>query len=230
MEQQDYQEIDLIELAQKIFKFWWLLLLAAILCGGLAFYVTKYHITPIFEAKTTLFIGKEQGALAELSLNELSVGNKLVTDYTELIRTNNVLEQVIIELKLDTTAEILREKIEVRTVNDSRFIYVSVQDPSPKMAQAIADQVSIILKDKAEEIVGAKNVYIVDKAKLPIVQISPSKMKNTAIAAILGIMVGLALIFINMMLNNTIEKDEDIEKAIGINVIGIIPSFKGDPR
>lgn len=228
--EQDTQEIDLLELTQKIFKFWWVLLIAATLCAGLSYYVTKYHITPVFEAKTTLFIGKEAGAIASIDLNELSVGNKLITDYRELIKTNQVIEQVIVDLKLDTSAIILKDKIEVRTVNDSRFIYVSVQDPSPKMAQAIADQVSIILKEKAEEIVGAKNVYIVDKAKLPDKQVSPSAPKNTAIAGILGLMVGLFLIFINMMLSNTIEKEDDIEKAIGINVIGVIPSFKGDPR
>lgn len=228
--EQDYQEIDLVELFQKVMKFWWLLLLAASVCGGLAFYVTQYHITPVYEAKTTLFIGKEAGALAELSLNELSVGNKLVTDYRELIQTNNVLETVIRELKLDTTAEILRKKIEVTTVNESRFIYATVQDPSPEMAMAIADEVSVILKEKAEEIVGAKNVYIVDIAKLPKEPISPNKAKNTIIAMLIGFMVGVGIIFLNMMLNNTVEKDEDIEKAIGIPVIGTIPKFKGDPR
>ncbi len=228
--EQDYQEIDLIELIQKILKFWWLLAIAAILCGSLAFYVTKNHITPVYEAKTTLFIGKEAGAIAELSLNELNVGNKLVTDYRELIKTNRVLETVIKDLKLATTAEILRDKIEVSTVNDSRFIYASVQDPSPQMAVAIADKVSEILKEKAEEIVGARNVYIVDVAKLPVKPVSPSTMKNTAIAMILGVMVALLIIFLNMMLNNTVEKDEDIEKAIGIPVIGTIPQFKGEPR
>lgn len=228
--EQDYQEIDLVELFQKLIKFWWLLLLMASVCGSLAFYVTKYHITPVYEAKTTLFIGKEAGAIASIDLNELSVGNKLVTDYRELIQTNNVLEKVIRELKLDTTAEILRKKIEVTTVNESRFIYATVQDPSPEMAMAIADKVSEILKEKAEEIVGAKNVYIVDVAKLPEKPVSPSKTKNTAIAIALGLMVGMGIVFLNMMLNNTVEKDEDIEKALGIPVIGTIPKFKGDSR
>lgn len=228
--EQDYEEINLNELLHKILKFWWLLVLAAIVCGGMAYYVTVNHITPVFEAKTTLFIGKEAGAIAELSLNELSVGNKLVADYRELIKTNRVLETVINDLKLATTADILRKKIDVSTVNDSRFIYATVKDPSPAMAVAIADKVSEILKEKAEEIVGAKNVYIVDVAKLPIEPFSPNVETNTTIAGVVGIMVALFFIFFNLMMNNTVATDEDIERVIGIPVIGTIPQFKGDTR
>lgn len=227
---QDYQEIDLIELIKKILKFWWLLGLAAILCGGIAYYVTKNHITPIYSAQSTVFIGKEQNSLAGITYADVMMGNQLLSDYRELIRSNRVLEETIIRLKLDTTPGILRGKVSINLVADSRFIYVNVKDPSPEMAMAIANSVTEVLVEKAYEVIGVNNVSIVDAAQLPKVPVSPSTLRNTAIAAVLGIMMGLFIIFINMMLNNTIEKDEDIEKIVGLPVIGIIPKFKGDPR
>lgn len=227
---EEYQEIDLIDLAKKILKFWWLLLIFMVIAAGSAYYVTKTYITPLYKANASIFIGKESGDLGFSLSESFYVGSELVTDYTELVKTNLVLDQVIKELKLESSTDTLRGKIGVEVINESRFIYITVLDPSPEMAVAIADKVAVVLKEKAVEIVGVKNVNIVDYAVLPKEKDSPSTKKNVAIAAILGLMFGLFLIFINMMMNNTIEKEEDVETAIGIAVIGVIPKFKGEVR
>lgn len=227
---QDYQEIDLIELIKKFVKFWWLLVLAAILCGGLAYYVTKTKITPIYDAQATIFIGKDASNFGEINLSALYAGDRLIVDYQELVKTYQVLESVVEKLKLDTSADVLRGKVQIQTVEESRFAYIKVSDPSPEMAMVIANTTAEVLKQKAGEIIGIKDISVVDKAKKPQYPSSPSTSRNVAIAGILGVMVALFIIFLNMMLSNRIEKDEDIEKIVGLPVIGIIPKFKGDPR
>lgn len=227
---EEYQEIDLIELAGHVFKKWWLILLLMVISSGTAFYATKLMVTPIYEASTTVFIGKEAAKIADISMMDLEMGNQLVTDYTELLKTNQVLELVISELSLHAVPSDLESNLIVSVIKDSRFMRISYQDPNPEMAVKVVDKISDILKVKAEEIVGVKNVVIVDYAKVPTFPVSPNKSKNTAVAGVLGIMTALFVIFVQVMLDNTLKKESDVEKELGLPVLGAIPKFKGEAR
>lgn len=226
----EYQEIDLIDLFKKVLKQWWLIVLLVVVCAASANYYTKNYITPTYMAKTTLFTGKEGGSIASISFADLQIGNQLVTDYRELIKTEEVLNRVKEELSLNTSTGVLKSKIGISIISDSRFIYITVVDPVPVMAAKIADTVSEILQEKAIEVIGAKNIQIVDYALVPTYPIGPNVRKNTMLAAMFGAALAIGVIFLGIMLRNTVEKEEDIELAIGVPVIGIIPKFKGEVR
>lgn len=227
---EEYQEIDLLELIQVVLRKWWLILLLMIVAGGSAYYATTEYVTPIYEAKATLFIGKDNSTIAGLNLSDLSVDNKLISDYRELIKTRLVTEQVINDLALVATRETLVGNLAVSIINDSRFMYVTFKDPVPERAVLIVNTLSEVLAVQAEEIVGVKNVQIVDYAVVPKYPISPSVPRNVAIAAVLGMMLALFIVFVQMMLENTVQTEEDIEKILGVPVLGMIPRFKGEAR
>ncbi len=225
-----YNEISLMELLKYLLKYWWMTIIFTSLAVGISYYVTQNYITPIYESKTTLFIGKESGSLAGINLQELNVNDRLVVDYRELIHTNQVVDEVIRNLNLNTTASKLRKIVKVSTVNDSRFIYVSVKNPNPEVAQMIANEFSIILKDKAEEIIGAKNIYIVDEAALPKKPVSPRLVNNMVVGGLVGIFASNFLAFIFFSLKSTISTEAELEKVLNLPVIGVIPKFKGEGR
>ena len=52
---------------------------------------------------------------------------------------------------------------------------------------------------------------------------------NTAIAGMLGLVLALAVVFLRTMLNNKFMTDTDINKKLGLTVLGVIPqvSMKG---
>ena len=230
MNEQQYQEIDLIELLRHILAKWWLILLLMVISGATAFYITTERIVPVYQAQSTIFIGKESSSITDLNINDFNLENKLVVDYRELIKTRLVTEEVIQELGLVSSTNELIMNMDVQTIQDSRFMHISFKDPVPERAMDIANKLSEILAEKAESIVGVKNIQIVDYAILPEYPISPSLKKNVAIAAVLGMMIGLFVVFVNMMMINTIQKEEDVEKEIGLPVIGVIPHFKGEDR
>lgn len=227
---EEYQEIDLVELIKIVLRKWWLILLFALIAASASYYVTTEKITPVYKASTTLFIGKESSSITDISLSDLQVGNQLVTDYRELIQTNLVTEEVIKELNLNAQPSDLKISLTVETIKDSRFMHISYEDIDPAKAVEVADKLSEVLVSKAATIVGVKNIQIVDYAKLPVDPISPNLKMNVAIAAVLGMMIALMIIFINMMMINTFQKEEEIEKEIGLPVLGVIPRFKGEAR
>lgn len=228
--EKEYQEVDILELAGRVMKKWWLILLLVLIAAGASLLMTRTMVTPVYEASTTVFIGKESAKLSDISLMDIQVGSQLVTDYTELLETNQVLESVIWELALKANPEALRENLTVSIIKDSRFMRIAYKDPNPELAVKVADKISDILKVKAEEVVGVKNVVIVDYAKVPSVPDSPSLPKNMGIAGVMGMMLALVVIFMQLVLDNTMKVESDVELELGLPVMGVIPRFKGEKR
>lgn len=227
---QEYQEIDLRELLHIVLAKWWLILIFLVLSTVLAAYITISFITPMYEAKSTLFIGKESDSIAGISFSDLQVDNKLVVDYRELIKTRLVTEEVIGDLNLDISVNEFIERLSVTTIKDSRFIHITFQDSNPKTSAMIANKLSATLVDKAVDVVGVENVMIVDHAIVPQGQVSPNLKMNVTISGMLGIMLGLFCVFLLHMLDNTVKREEDIEKHLGLSVLGVVPLFDGEER
>ena len=52
------------------------------------------------------------------------------------------------------------------------------------------------------------------------------KMMNMAIAAVLGAMIGLFVVFLIEYLDNKLKTPQDIEKHLGLSVLGVVPNEK----
>ena len=51
-------------------------------------------------------------------------------------------------------------------------------------------------------------------------------MMNMAIAAVLGAMIGLFVVFLIEYLDNKLKTPQDIEKYLGLSVLGVVPNEK----
>jgi len=223
---EEYQEIDLLELIGIVLRKWWLILIFIVIAGGIAFYVTSNYVTPTYEAETTLFIGKEADILGEFSLSDFNMDSKLVVDYRELLMTRKVTEEVIRKLGLNVSTNRLISNLSVVTISDSRFMSIKFVDSNPEIAAAIANMLSEVLVDAVVDIIGIKNVQIVDAAIIPTLPIGPNIIMNVTIAVVLGGMLALFVIFILHLVDNTIKKEEQLEKKLGVPVLGVIPKHK----
>jgi capsular exopolysaccharide synthesis family protein len=70
------------------------------------------------------------------------------------------------------------------------------------------------------------NIMIVDPARIPDNPVKPKKRLNILLAMILGIFIGIGLAFFFEYLDNTIKTPEEVERYIGIPLLGIIGKFK----
>jgi polysaccharide biosynthesis transport protein len=74
--------------------------------------------------------------------------------------------------------------------------------------------------------VGTNNITVVDKALLPASPRSPSLLLNLAIAALAGLGIGVLMALLLDYIDDTFKAPEDIEREIGLPVIGVIPKPK----
>lgn len=70
---------------------------------------------------------------------------------------------------------------------------------------------------------GRTNFLTITAAEAPKNPIKPRKELNMAIAVVLGLMVGVFLSFFLEMMDNTIKTPDDVQKYLGLTVVGTIP-------
>lgn len=223
-------ELNIKELFHLILVKWWVILICASVFGIGAFIYSQNFLEPVYEANTTLYVGKNADEKG-FNSTDLDIGTIVVLDYQEIAKSRLVASTVINELgitHLDT--ESLMEKIKVEQRADTRVIEISLTDTSPEMAMIMANKVAEVLREKIIEIMQVKNVQVIDVAIMPTKPISLSSKTILAIMILVGGIIGGLAIFMTEYFNNTIRTPEDVNKHLGLPVIGAIPAFRTDKK
>ncbi len=91
----------------------------------------------------------------------------------------------------------------------------------------LADKLTQIQIAKSMDL-GRNSLQIVTPAFAQDKPVSPKKTLNMAIAFTLGLMFSAVIAFVLELMNNTINKSEDIEQYLGLPILGIIPLAKAE--
>ena len=222
------EEISLREYFFVLIKRLWLILLLTVICIGASGIISFYVLKPEYQTFTTLMVGRPkdyQNTNQQLDYNEIMVNQQLVTTYGELVKSRVVADDVIRDLKLDIPFDEFKDKVNVNLVKDTEIIKIEVTDGDSELAAAIANKTAEVFMDKVKDIMNIENVQIIDRAQVTDKPVKPRPFLNMAIAGVLGLMAGIFLAFILEYFDNTIKTQEDVQKYLGLSVIGTIPKF-----
>lgn len=94
--------------------------------------------------------------------------------------------------------------------------------------QNVTEQIYLLLRNRYEEIRIAEamqtaDVMVVDPSIVPHKPIKPRKMLNVAIAAFLGLFVGVGLAFVLEFLDTSLKTAEEVEEYLELPIMGRIP-------
>lgn len=186
--------------------------------------VSFFMLSPVYEANTTLIVNKNESSESQtMTGDEFNVTQKLAVTYGKIITSRTVLNEVIKNLKLDMEYGELSKSVNVSAVSDTQIISITVQDTNPKKVMDIANAIPKIFTEEAKRITKANGVEVIDKAVLPQSPVKPNKVMNVAIATVLGLMIGLFVVFLLEYMDTKIKKPEDIEKHLGLPILGVVP-------
>ena len=223
MEQE--QTISLQELFQVLKKRLFLIITITLAAVAISAAVSYFVLTPVYEVKTTMMAyGADKKLESDSnSLTEIQTNLKLINTYNDLIKSDKILEKVLNELELDMTMGQLAGKINVSNNKESHVIYISVKDTDPYRAAEIANMTAQILEKEIQQEMNA-SIKQWSKAKVSENQapVEPKPLLNIAIAAVIGLMLGVGLAFLLEFLDNTIKTEQDIENTLELPVIGVI--------
>lgn len=223
MEQE--QTISLQELFQVLKKRLFLIITITLAAVAVSAAVSYFVLTPVYEVKTTMMAyGADKKLESDSnSLTEIQTNLKLINTYNDLIKSDKILEKVLNELELDMTMGQLAKKINVSNNKESHVIYISVKDTDPYRAAEIANMTAQIFEKEIQQEMNA-SIKQWSRAKVSENQapVEPKPLLNIAIAAVIGLMLGVGLAFLLEFLDNTIKTEQDIENTLELPVIGVI--------
>lgn len=218
------ETISLQELFTTLKKRLGLIIILTILAVIIAGVVSYTLLTPIYQTSTQILVNQEQTEATQLTNQNIQTDLQLINTYSVIIKSPAILDQVAQQLDLGLTAEQLNSKITVSNAENSQVVNVSVEDADPAIAVDIANTTADVFQTEILELMNVDNVSILSPAVLKEdpTPIKPNPMLNMAIAAVIGLMLGLGIAFLLEYLDTTIKSDQDIEDVLGIPVLGMI--------
>ena len=222
------EEINIIELLNYYLKKLPIIIiitLLTLLLGGL--YIKKIQV-PLYHGTTTIIlVQKADGTqAANTTQNELTLNEKLVTTYSQIIKSRRVLEQVITSLGLNTNINKLANKISVTSVSETPIIKISVSDENPEKAVEIANELASVFKKEITKIYNLENISIIDKATIEQKPYNINFAKQMLIYGMIGFILICGIIFVIYYFDNTIKNKKEIETKLNIPVLSEIPIAK----
>lgn len=188
--------------------------------------ISFYVITPIYQASTQILVNQQQSD-QQIQTAEIQTNLQLINTYNVIIKSPAILSKVIEQLDLDMTPAELANQITVSNAQNSQVVDVSVQDEQMFKAVDIANTTAQVFKQEIQLLMKVDNVNILSAAELsenPL-PIKPNKMLNIAIAAVLGLMIGVGLAFLLEYLDTTVKTESDVEELLGLPIIGLVSTI-----
>ncbi|HEY4554636.1 MAG TPA: YveK family protein [Bacillaceae bacterium] len=214
---------DLMQTLRKRFNLIVLITVAAVAISGV---ISYFILTPIYQSSTQLLVNQAKSDQPIYNPAEIQTNLQLIETYNVIMKSRAILDEVVDELDLDMTTSELDSKITVQSEKGSQVVNVIVQDPNPQRAAQIANKVAEVFQEKIVSIMNVDNVSILAKAEVGASPVKPQPLLNIAIAFVVGAMAGLGLAFLLEYLDNTIKTEQDVEKFLGLPVLGAIAIFE----
>jgi polysaccharide biosynthesis transport protein len=76
----------------------------------------------------------------------------------------------------------------------------------------------------------ASNIRVTERAIPPTVPVRPRTRLIWSLAGVFGLSLGVGVAFVADSLDRRVRSPEDIERVLGVPVLGVVPVFRGKRR
>ncbi|MFF3512504.1 polysaccharide biosynthesis tyrosine autokinase [Streptomyces sp. NPDC002573] len=244
--------MDLHVFLKALARRWPTVAVCLVLAIGAAFAATALS-TPVYEARTQLFVATRTGDdTAQLNQGQ-SFSQARVQSYAAIVTTRQVTASVVKELHLRTTPEELASRINASAPLNTVLIDITVRDTVPRRAARIANAVAERFRDVVErletprraagserygkdssrrgETLGSPvSLGVTQEAVPPAAPVSPRPVLNLTAGALVGLLLGAALVAVRENLDTTLKTSEALGEFTALPGLGSIPYDKNAPK
>ena len=219
---EDEETIDLMELARLLWAHAVQIVAAAVAAALICLLVCVFALTPKYQASINMIVNTRQDNSSFTSDNFNSAKN-LISTYAVIIKGNTVLNEVIDKLDLDMTYTELYKMVDVADVDSTQIMQITVTDTDAERAGEIAQTIADIVPDVLVEKVEAGSCKAVSDVIIDPNKVFPQTKKYVVLAGLLGAVVVCGVLVLAHLLHDTVVDDEDVQKKLGLPVLGLIP-------
>jgi len=220
------ETISLQELFSILRKSLWRILALTIVAALISFAVSTFLIKPTYQAGTQILVTPKKQENNVIDASQVQSSVTLVNTYRVIIKSPAILEKVQAEVEnAPDSIGALNNMITVESEQNSQVINVSVQNTDAALASNVANSVAKVFSEDITELMNVDNVKVLSVSGIPTAPVSPNILLNTAIAAVVGFLLGVGLAFLREILDRRIRTEEQVQKILDLPVLGSIPDI-----
>ena len=239
--------IDFKEIFSLIFRKLWLIILFAICGGVIAFCISKYLITPKYEAHMNLYVQSDYASAASDNKGDVNNLKQLTNTYIEVLNDDFVMEEMSNELvrefgeekirkcfNMDSDGNILPEELRktifIESVPDTLVLKLKVISKDPEISVGICNYFAVYSDIYLKKAISSEfKAQFMTWAKYNDVPVSPNMAKNTALGIVTAVLLSLLLIFILDFFDDSVRDVNVLGNRYDMDVIGEVAHFKSTP-
>lgn len=226
MEQNETKgSISIADLWEIFITHIWQIVLIGLLVFAILVGYSVFTYSAVYKSTATVYIIRQSDddQAQTPTSSDFSLALNTVNDCTLLLKSHRVLDVVIEELGMEISYEQLRNMITINNPSNTRYLEISVTAPTPSDAKIIVDKLCEVGSESIVKIMGINQVNQVDQGTFP--QTPANTMIGTSCyVGALGAAVLVYIVYlIIFMLDDKVSTPDDIEKYLGMSVLGLIP-------
>lgn len=227
---------DIQRVLLLVMKKWKILFIFSVISLLLAFFYTANFVTLKYTSTVTFlaYVQDEEkdpevvngSVYATSNTSKMNYAIKMVDTYIALLQTNNFYSSVNQALNNKYGSNYIKNVTSYSTVDETAIFSAKVTTTDPAVSQLIAetlvDQVPKLINEANDGLVTARVVDAPIKASS---SIQPNYLRNCIIGLFIGIVLAVAIILLNDILNIKIGSEDELAEKYDIPVLGAVPSF-----
>ena len=221
--------IDIGRLFRAVMEKVWLVVLAAVVCAGLALAYTKFLVTPLYQSTAMFYVNNSALSIGEASMSissgDLTTSRKLVDSYIVILNTRETINEVIEYSGSSRTYQEVRKMISAGAVNETEIFDVTITSPDPAEAERLADAFAKVLPERIGTIIDGSSAKIVDTAVVPNKPSSPSYSRIVILGFALGLQMMVGLIVVREIFDIMIRSSDDIDEVCDLPILTSVPDM-----
>ena len=210
---------------------WPFMIVCAIVVAIIACMYSTFCITPLYRACGTLYVTGDVNDSTEYthkdtSLSDLMLSQELAKTYGQILSSNTFFKTVAEENGRGYDYTYIQSLTSISNIEETGILYITVTHPNPQIAYELTNTILELAPDELARVVVSGSANIIDAADMPEEPVSPNIPKNTVLGGLAGFILAAVIIFLRDLFDNTIKSPDEIEKAFGIPVLGMIPHIE----
>ena len=225
--------VDLHEYMSALRRYWWVLVLSALLGAGLGG-VTAARTTPLY-AGTVTFFATTPSVKSSNPLQGDTFGQQRVNTYVKLLSSQRLADRVVQSTSTGLSSAQFTSEIKGSADLNTVLLTATVSDTSPRRSLELVGGVATQFPDLVKEIEtqnGTQKAPVaLDVVSGPTLSPGPvgsHRKLDIAVGMLAGLIVGIALAFLLALTDRTLRDPERLRDLTHTPVLGTIPRGGAD--
>lgn len=218
-------EITMQDILWSLKKYFIWIVLTTVLAGAGTWFYTTNYITPNYRSAMSFSIRASSRTGIGLTTGEQTADARLAALYCDLLKSDVVAEAVSEKMDNFILPDMIKGMVSATAVEDSPVLNIYILSADPDMVYNVAVAFSEAAPEILPELAGAGELYLINSPRQAYAPVYPNVKNNTTMGTIIGFLAAVGVVVLVAVLDTTIWREEDLERAFDIPVLGAVPSM-----